>query len=85
MTQTITYRGPRVLSGAFAHLLREEGLEFDQPREDRTDLGAVAVVVLTVRASDDSADQPLDAMIESAIARFTKRFGDDAASVETED
>ena len=83
MPQTITYRGPRVLSGAFAHLLREEGLEFDQPREDRTDLGPVAVVVLTVRAGDNnSADQPLDAMIESAIAKFTKRFGDDGASIQ---
>ena len=32
MLQTITYRGPPVLVGALAHLLREEGLEFDQPQ-----------------------------------------------------
>ena len=27
MPETITYRGPRVLVGALAHLLREEGVE----------------------------------------------------------
>lgn len=45
MPRTITYRGPRVLVGALAHLLREQGVEFDQPREDRTELVEVAEVV----------------------------------------
>ncbi len=85
MPQTITYRGPRVLVGALAHLLREEGVEFDQPREDRTDLVEVAVVVLAVRAGDTGLDRTLDAMIEAAVARFTKRFGNDVASVEITD
>jgi hypothetical protein len=85
MPQTITYRGPRVLVGALAHLLREEGLEFDQPREDRTELAEVAVVVMAVRAGDTVPDRTLDAMIEAAVARFKKRFGDDAASVEITD
>jgi len=82
MPQTITYRGPRVLVGALAHLLREEGVEFDQPRENRTDLVPVATVVLAVRAGDGVPDRTLDAMIEAAVAKFTKRFGDDVASVE---
>jgi len=82
MPQTITYRGPRVLVGALAHLLREEGVEFDQPREDRTDVLAVAVVVMTVRAGDQMLDRTLDATIEAAVAKFKKRFGDDAASIE---
>ena len=82
MSQTITYRGPRVLVGALAHLLREEGVEFDQPREDRTEVLAVAVVVMAVRAGDKMLDRTLDAMIEAAVAKFKKRFGDDVASVE---
>lgn len=82
MPQTITYRGPRVLVGALAHLLREEGVEFHQPAENRTDVVQVATVVLTVSAGDKGLDRTLDAMIEAAVARFTKRFGDDVASVE---
>ena len=82
MPQTITYRGPRVLVGALAHLLREEGVEFHQPREDRTEAVEVAVVVLAVRAGDEAPDESLDAMIDAAVARFKKRFGDEAASVE---
>jgi hypothetical protein len=82
MPQTITYRGPRVLVGALAHLLREEGVEFKQPREDRTEVAEVAVVVLTVSAGDAEGDRPLEARIEAAVARFEKRFGDGAASVE---
>ena len=85
MPQTITYRGPRVLVGALAHLLREEGVEFDQPPEDRTEVVEVAVVVLAVRAGDKVLDRTLDAMIEAAVARFKKRFGDDVASVEITD
>ena len=82
MPQTITYRGPRVLVGALAHLLREEGVEFDQPREDRTEVAEVALVVLAVRGGDKELDRTLDVMIEAAVARFEKRFGDDVASVE---
>ena len=85
MPQTITYRGPRVLVGALAHLLREEGVEFDQPRENRTEVVEVAVVVLVVRAGDGVLDRTLDAMIDAAVARFKKRFGDDVASVEIAD
>ena len=85
MPQTITYRGPRVLVGALAHLLREEGVDFDQPRENRTDVVEVAVVVLVVRAGDGVLDRTLDAMIDAAVARFKKRFGDDVASVEIAD
>lgn len=85
MPQTITYRGPRVLVGALAHLLREEGIEFDQPREDRTDVLAVAVVVLAVRAGDKMLDRSLDAMIDAAVTRFKKRFGEDVASIEITD
>lgn len=85
MPRTITYRGPRVLVGALAHLLREQGVEFDQPREDRTELVEVAEVVLAVRAGDTVPDRTLDAMIEAAVARFKKRFGDDVASVEMTD
>ena len=85
MPKTIAYRGPRVLVGALAHLLREEGVEFDQPREDRTEVVPVAVVVLTVRAGDKALDRTLDAMIETAVAKFKKRFGDDGASFEIAD
>lgn len=85
MPRTITYRGPRVLVGALAHLLREEGVAFDQPRENRTEVVEVAVVVLTVRAGDNVLDRTLDAMIEAAVARFRNRFGDDVASVEITD
>lgn len=85
MPQTITYRGPRVLVGALAHLLREEGVEFDQPREERREVAEVAAVVIAVRAGDNVLDRTLDAMIEAAVARFKKRFGDDAASLEITD
>lgn len=82
MALTITYRGPKVLAGAFAHLLREEGAAFDQPREDRTDLAEVAVLVLDVRAGDVAPDRTLDEVVDAAVARFQKRFGTDAASIE---
>jgi hypothetical protein len=85
MPQTITYRGPRVLVGALAHLLREEGVEFAQPREDRTEVAEVAVVVLEVRAGDGVPGRTLDASIDAAVGRFTKRFGDDIASIEVPD
>ena len=85
MPQTITYRGPMVLAGAFAHLLREEGVEFDRPREDRTGVVEAVVVVLAVKAGDNVLDRTLDAMIDAAVAKFTKRFGDDVASMEITD
>jgi hypothetical protein len=40
---------------------------------------------LAVRAGDKVLDRTLDAMIEAAVARFKKRFGDDVASVEITD
>ena len=85
MPQTITYRGPIVLAGAFAHLLREEGVEFDRPREDRRGVSEALVVVLAVKASDKVLDRNLDAMIEAAVAKFKKRFGDDAALIQIAD
>ena len=85
MPQTITYRGPIVLAGAFAHLLREEGVEFDRPREDRRGVAEAVVVVLAVKASDKVLDRNLDAMIEAAVAKFKKRFGDDAALIQIAD
>jgi hypothetical protein len=81
MPRIITYRGPTVLAGALAHLLREEGVEFEAPREDRTGVAAVAVLVLRV-TSGDGVDRTLDSMIDAAVAKFEKRFGDDAASIE---
>ena len=82
MPQTITYRGPPVLVGALAHLLREEGVEFKQPRDDRTEVAEFVVVVLTVTAGDNAPDRTLDARIDAAVARFNKRFGEDATSVD---
>jgi hypothetical protein len=85
MPKTITYQGAAVLAGALAHLLREEGVEFDPPREQRTGVAEVAVLVIDVRAGNAVSDQPLDAMIGAAVAKFEKRFGDDAASIEITD
>jgi hypothetical protein len=82
MPQTITYRGPMVLAGAFAHLLREEGVAFDRPSEDRTGVAEAVVVVLAVGAGDKVLDGTLDAMIDAAVAKFEKRFGHDAASID---
>jgi len=85
MPQTITYRGPPVLVGALAHLLREEGVEFKQPRDDRTEVAEAVVVVLTVTAGDNAPDRTLDAKIDAALAKFKKRFGEDATSVDVAD
>ena len=85
MPQTITYRGPMVLAGAFAHLLREEGVEFDRPREDRTRVVEAVEMVLAVRAGDKVLDRTVDAMIDAAVARFKKRFGDTVASIKIAD
>jgi hypothetical protein len=83
MTQTITYRGPPVLAGALAHLLRVEGLELDRPRDDRTVVAEVVVVEMTVRAAETALSR--EAMIGAAVARFTGRFGEDSASIEVAD
>jgi hypothetical protein len=82
MLRTITYRGPMVLAGAFAHLLREQGVEFDRPREDRRSVEEAVLVVLAVRAGDEASDRTLDAMIDTAVAKFKQRFGDDTAAIE---
>ncbi|HET9649286.1 MAG TPA: hypothetical protein VFP34_13805 [Microlunatus sp.] len=82
MPQTITYRGPMVLAGAFAHLLREQGVEFARPREDRRGVDETVVVVLAVTAGDNVHDRTLVVMIDAAVAKFKKRFGDDAATIE---
>jgi hypothetical protein len=82
MAQTITYRGPQVLVGALAHLLREEGVEFERPRDVRPGVAEAVEVVLTVRAGDAAPDRTLDDMIDAAVTKFTKRFGDDSTSVD---
>lgn len=80
--RTVTYRGPTVLAGALAHLLRAEGLEFEQPRVDRRVVAEKVEVVLAVRAGDNVVDRTLDDMIETALSKFRKRFGEDSTSVD---
>ena len=81
MSQTIIYRGPPVLVGALAHLLREEGVEFERPADDRRVVAETVEVVLVV-----SAGGPVpDGSVDTAVAKFKKRFGDLSASVEVED
>ncbi|HET7070542.1 MAG TPA: hypothetical protein VFI40_06945 [Nocardioides sp.] len=84
-SQTVTYRGPTVLVGALSHLLREEGVEFKRPSDDRTSLAEVVEVRLTVRPGTTVLDRTLDDMIDTAVARFRRRFGDSPASVTVED
>jgi hypothetical protein len=79
--QTIGYRGPPILVGALAHLLREEGLDFERPRDDRTSVDEVVVVTLTVTSGATVLDRSLDEMIGTAVARFRGRFGDSPASL----
>jgi len=67
---------------AFAHLLREQGVEFDRPREDRRSVDESVLMVLSVRAGEEVLDPTLDAMIDAAVEKFKQRFGDDAASIE---
>jgi hypothetical protein len=81
LSQTISYRGPTVLVGALAHLLREEGVDFTRPRDDRTSVAEVVEVVLTVRRGDTVLQRTLDDMIDTAVARFRRRFGDSPASI----
>lgn len=81
LSQTVTYRGPTVLVGALAHLLREEGVDFTRPREDRTSVAEVVEVTLTVRPGDTVRHRTLDDMIDTAVAAFRRRFGDSPASI----
>jgi hypothetical protein len=83
--RTITYRGPTVLLGAFAHLLREAGLEFERPSDDRRVTDAAVEAVLSVDAADPAVAGTLDAMIEAAVTKFTTRFGDDSATIRVGD
>jgi hypothetical protein len=83
--QTIDYRGPPILVGALAHLLREEGLDFERPRDDRTSVAEVVEVTLTVTSGATVLDQTLDVMVDIAVARFRRRFGDSPASVSVGD
>jgi hypothetical protein len=81
LSQTISYRGPPVLIGALAHLLREEGIDFTRPRDDRTSFAEVVEVTLVVRRGDTVLHRTLDDMIDSAVAAFRRRFGDTPASI----
>ncbi len=81
LSQTVTYRGPTILVGALAHLLREEGVDFKRPGDDRTSTAEVVEVILTVRPGETDPDRPLDDMVDTAVTRFRRRFGDSPASV----
>jgi hypothetical protein len=81
IAQTVTYRGPTVLVGALAHLLREEGVDFQRPSDDRTRFVEAVEVTLTVRAGETVLDRPLDEMIDTAVAAFRRRFGESPASI----
>jgi hypothetical protein len=81
VSQTIRYRGPTVLVGALAHLLRVEGVDFERPRDDRASVAEVVEVTLTVRRGDTFLDRTLDDMIDTAVTAFRRRFGDDSSSV----
>jgi len=81
VSQTIDYRGPPILVGALAHLLREERLDFERPRDDRTSVAEVVEVTLTVTSGATVLDQTLDLMVDTAVARFRGRFGASPASI----
>ena len=85
VSRTISYRGPTILLGALAHLLREEGVDFKPPREDRTSVAEVVEVTLTVRPGDTVLDRTLDDMIDTAVTTFRRRFGDSPASITVAD
>ena len=70
-----------MLIGALAHLLREEGIDFTRPRDDRTSFAEVVEVTLVVRRGDTVLHRTLDDMIDSAVAAFRRRFGDAPASI----
>jgi hypothetical protein len=81
VSQTIKYRGPPILVGALAHLLREEGVDVKSPRDDRTSVAAVVEVTLSVRRGDTVGAGTLDDMVDTAVTRFRRRFGPDYASI----
>jgi hypothetical protein len=81
VSQTVSYRGPQLLVGALAHLLREEGVDFKRPGDDRTSVAEVVEVTLIVSSGATVHDRTLDEMIGTAVARFRTRFGDSPASV----
>jgi hypothetical protein len=81
VSQTIIYRGPTILVGALAHLLREEGLDFERPRDDRTSVAEAVEVTLTVTSGATVRDRTLDEMTEAAVATFRGRFGYSPASI----
>ena len=85
LSQTVTYRGPTVLVGALAHLLRAEGVDFTRPREDRTSVAEVVEVTLTVRPGDTVLHRTLDDMVDTAVGTFRRRFGDSPASISVGD
>jgi hypothetical protein len=81
LSQTINYRGPTVLLGALAHLLREEGVDFTRPQDDRPSVAEVVEVTLTVRPGDTVLHRTLEDMVDTAVATFRRRFGDSPASI----
>lgn len=85
LSQTVIYRGPPLLVGALAHLLREEGVDFKRPSDDRSTVAEVVEVTLTVSPGDTLPDRPLHDKIDAAVARFRARFGESPASVKIGD
>jgi hypothetical protein len=81
VSQTIGYRGPTILLGALAHMLRQGGLDFTPPRDDRTSVAEVVEVTLTVRPGATALHRTLDDMIDTVVATFRRRFGDSPASI----
>jgi hypothetical protein len=81
VSQTIGYRGPTILLAALAHMLREGGLDFTPPRDDRTCVAEVVEATLTVRPGATALHRTLDDMIDPVVATFRRRFGDSPASI----
>jgi hypothetical protein len=81
VSQTIRYRGPTLLVGALAHLLRKEGVDFQRPRDDRSSVAERVEVTLVVRPGDTVLDRTLDDMVDTAVTAFRRRFGDDSSSI----
>ena len=81
VSQTISYRGPTVLVGALAHLLSEEGIDFQRPRDDRASVAEAVQVTLTVSRGDAVHDRTLDDMVDTAVSTFRRRFGESPASI----
>jgi hypothetical protein len=81
VSQTIRYRGPTLLVGALAHLLRKEGVDFQRPRDDRSSVAERVEVTLVARPGDTVLDRTLDDMVDTAVTAFRRRFGDDSSSI----